>query len=144
MRQFSLSLFRNEFFPFRCGGEGFQILKSVAVQGFICGPDDTAEVDQGLLIHLILAEQFHVVAEIAQEPIELPEGAFGRVEPAGEAALERLGFEHNESEAGKPFGMPAIGGPFDANQEQSFEQPRHRWANEDLGYGVSLLHLHRT
>jgi hypothetical protein len=46
-----------EFFPTGFRGEGFKILKGVAVQGFISRSDDTAEIDQGLLIHLILAEQ---------------------------------------------------------------------------------------
>ncbi len=45
------------------------------------------------------------------------------VEPAGEgSALERLGFQHNESDQQESLlRMPAVGGPFDANQEQAFQ-----------------------
>ena len=114
-----------EFFPVGCGSKGFKILKGMAIQGCVCGSHDAAEIDQGFLIHLILAERLHVVAEIAQEPIELPKGPFGRVEPAGEgSALERFGFEHHESNLQESLlRMPAVGGPFDANQEQPFQWP---------------------
>ena len=117
------SLGMGEFFPFGCRGERFQILKSVAVHGFIRGPDDAAEIDQGLLIHLILAEQFHVVAEIAQEPIEFPEGAFSRVKPTGEGSmLERRWLQHNESDLQESLlRMPSVGSPFDADQKQAFD-----------------------
>jgi hypothetical protein len=71
----------------------------MAVQDYMCGLDDAAEVDQGLIVDLILAEQFHVVSEIAQEPIELPKGALSAVEPPGErAVLKNLRFQQNESE----------------------------------------------
>ena len=88
----------------------------------MCGPDDTAKIDQGFLIDLILGEQFHVIAKIAEEPIELPERPFGRVKPAGErAALKGVGLEHNESDLQESLlRMPAVGSPFDADQEQAF------------------------
>ena len=55
-------------------------------------PDHAAEIDQGLFVHLILGEQFRVIAEIAQEPIQLPESSFGAIEPTREgAALEGFG-----------------------------------------------------
>ena len=47
-------------------------------------PNDSAKIEQGFLIHLISAEQFGVIAEIPEEPIELPERSFGAVQPARE------------------------------------------------------------
>ena len=70
--------------PTRCGSEGLEILESSAHQGDVRGPNDPAKVYECLFIDLILCEEFLVVAEIAQEPIELPERAFGAVEPARE------------------------------------------------------------
>ena len=43
-----------------------------------------SEPDQSFLIDLVAAEQFGVVAEIAQEPAELPQGFRGAIEPARE------------------------------------------------------------
>ena len=112
-----------EFLPFRFWGKGFKVLECVTIQGYVGGPDDAAEVDQGLFIYLILGEQFHVIAEVAQEPVELPEGAFGALEPAGEALSgERLWFEHGESEQQEGLlRVPAVGGPFDAHEEGAFQ-----------------------
>jgi hypothetical protein len=95
----------------------------VAIQRFVCRSDDTAQIDQGPLIHLILAEQFHVVTEIAQKPIESPEGAFTAVEVAGEgSAFERCRLQHDEPDLEKGLlRMPAVRGPFDANQEQALQ-----------------------
>ena len=59
---------------------------------------DTAKVYQGLFIDLILSEEFLVIAKIPQEPIELPEGPFGAVEPAGErTSFEGIRLKHNVS-----------------------------------------------
>ena len=45
--------------------------------------DHTPQVDQGLVIDLILSEQLGVIAEIAQEPAQLPHGSGRAVEAAG-------------------------------------------------------------
>jgi hypothetical protein len=47
-------------------------------------PNDSAKLEQSFFIHLVLAEQIGVIAEIAQKPIELPEGSFGAIQPTRE------------------------------------------------------------
>ena len=67
-----------------CRRKSFEVLEGPAVQGDMSCPNDPTKVEQGLFIHLIPTEEFGVVAEIAQEPIQLPERSFGAIEPAGE------------------------------------------------------------
>ena len=74
--------FARKLFPLRRRCKGFEVLKGSAVQRDIGSPNDSAELEQSLLINLILVEQVGVIAEITEEPIQLPEGSFGAVEPA--------------------------------------------------------------
>ena len=79
---FSADGFARKLFPLRFGSKGFEVLERPTVQSDMGCPDDSAELWQSLLINLILVEQVGVIAEITQEPIQLPEGSFGAVEPA--------------------------------------------------------------
>ena len=76
-----------------------------------------------LFIDFVSAHQIGVIAEIAQEPAELPEGLGSAVEPAGEGmALVFFGFENDEpQDVERSLRMPAIEGPIDADQEDAFQ-----------------------
>ena len=68
-------------------------LQRASIEELVGSANNAAKVHESLFIDLILGEKLLIVTEIPQEPIELPEGAFGRVKSAGEgAALERLRF----------------------------------------------------
>src|SRR5208282_6428849 len=86
--------------------------------------NDAAEVDEGLFVDLVLIQQFWVVAEVPQEPVELPKRPLGRVQPARERpSLERFGFENDEPNRKEgSIGMPPVGSPLHASQEQPFER----------------------
>ena len=68
-----------KFLPICCRSEGIEILVGVAIEGDGRGANDAAKIQQGLLIHLIAAEKFSVIAKIPQKPIELPQRAFAGV-----------------------------------------------------------------
>src|ERR1022692_4919368 len=57
------------------------------------------QVDQGLVVDRILAQQFGVVAEVAQEPAQLPHSPGCAIESAGyEASGQMLGLEDREAD----------------------------------------------
>ena len=87
------------------------------------GPDDTAKVQERLFIDLISGEEFGVIAKVVKEPAEFPERTVGAVEPAGEGnCFMRSGFQDAEAQGKEGFlGMPAIGRPFDPDQEEPVE-----------------------
>lgn len=45
--------------------------------------DHTLEADQLAFVHFVAAEQFGIVAKVAQEPVQLPQGFRVAVEAAG-------------------------------------------------------------
>jgi hypothetical protein len=87
-------------------------------------PKHPAEVQEGLLIHLVSVEQIGVIAEITQEPIQLPEGSFSAVQPPREgSSYKRLRLQNNKANRQKRFlRMPAIRSGIDSNQEKAFEK----------------------
>src|SRR5262249_768414 len=111
-------------FPFCCWGKGFKILEGVAVESHKRGSNDTAKINQSLVVNLVLGQQFHVVAEIAQEPVELPQGSWGAIETTGERpARQRFRLKYYKPNEQKGFlAVPAIGGPFDTSKKQTFER----------------------
>src|SRR5437868_43478 len=57
--------------------------------------DHTYESDQLFFIDFIASEQFRVIAEIAQKPIQLPQSFRGAVEPPSKGmAGEGIGFDY--------------------------------------------------
>lgn len=87
-----------EFFPFIGRSKSFKILKCLSGQGNVGSTNHAAKVQEHFFIHLILGEQFRVVAKIPKEPIQFPGGSLGAIDPAGEGSpLERLGFENDET-----------------------------------------------
>src|SRR5579864_3611256 len=85
--------------------------------------DHPSQIHQGLLIDIVLSEQGLVIAEVAQEPIQLPQGFRCAIEPSGETSrfvffrLEDYEVKGEE----RLLRVPAIGGSFDSDQKQSFE-----------------------
>ena len=73
--------FARKLFPLRRRSKGFEVLKGSTVQRDVGCPNDSAELEQSLLINLILVEQVGVIAKITQEPIQFPQGSFGAIEP---------------------------------------------------------------
>jgi hypothetical protein len=88
------------------------------------GPNDSAELEESFFIDLILAEQIGVISEITQEPIQLPEGSLGAVQPTGEcSSSKRFRFNDDEPDRKERFqGMPAVGRGIDSNQKNTFER----------------------
>ena len=86
-------------------------------------PDDTAKIQERLFIDLIASEQFGVIAKVVKEPAEFPERTVGAVEPAREGKCFMGGGLEDAEAQGKEglLGMPAIGRPFDPNQEEPVE-----------------------
>ena len=74
--------FAGKLFPLHRRGKGFEVLEGSSVQSDMGCPNDSAKLQQSFLINLILVEQVGVITEITQEPIQLPEGSFGAIEPA--------------------------------------------------------------
>ena len=83
--------------------------------------DHALQTDQALLVNLISRQQFGVVAEIAQEPGELPQGFGGAVQASGNGSPgERLRLDYGKAEKVKRLlGMPAVLGTLYPDQEQA-------------------------
>ena len=81
---FTVDGFAGKFFPLRCGGKGFEVLERPTVPRSRRGPNDSAKIDDSLFVDLILVKQIGVIAEITQEPIQLPERSFGAVQSTRE------------------------------------------------------------
>jgi hypothetical protein len=87
------------------------------------GSHYTTKVQEPFFIDLVSSEEFNVVTKVPQEPAELPQGALGAVEAPGEAnCFMGDGLQDAEAQDKEGLlGMPAIGCPFDPNQEESVE-----------------------
>jgi hypothetical protein len=87
------------------------------------GSDNTAKIQERLFIDLISSKEFGVISKIAQEPTEFPKRAFSAVEAPGEGKCFMRGRLQDAEAQGKEgfLGMPAIGGPFDSDQEEPVE-----------------------
>src|SRR5579864_1707348 len=71
-----------------------------------------------MCVELVASEELGVIAEVAQEPAQLPQRFFGAIDPAGkQAADEMLGFEDGKLDGVEGLlGMPAVLRPLDADQ----------------------------
>jgi hypothetical protein len=85
--------------------------------------NDAAKVQKRLLVHLVAAKEFIVIAKVTQEPTELPESSFAAVQPSGEAPCgERCGLLNHEAEEQEwLLGMPAVRSTVHAHQEKPIE-----------------------
>src|SRR3989442_4614754 len=114
---------RGQFFPLCCRSKSLEVEEGTAVQGCVGNPHDSTQTRQGFFIHLVSAEQVEVIAEVPQEPAELPHGLGGAVEPSGDA-LPDMFFRLEDAEAQGEEGllrMPAIEDALDPNQEESLQ-----------------------
>src|SRR5207248_8499010 len=109
-----------EFFP-----EGSRC-KAVKVEDGDAVHHDTTDlhyapqVDQSFVIDLSSSQQFGVIAEVAQKPVQLPHGSGRAVEtPGHETAGQMFGLEDREADLVIRFLLvPAILGAINPNQEQ--------------------------
>src|SRR5271157_5803533 len=145
---------RSEFFPIACRCESFEVQKRPAIACCARGLEDSPKANQRFLIDFVSEEQVVFVAEIPQEPVQLPQGLRRAIEPPGEGlARQFFGFEDRELEGKERlFAMPTIGGLRDSDEEHSFEeivavlglqmQAREMAFHEDTSWdGAKLLSL---
>ena len=85
----------------------------------MAGTKDTCQAKESLFIDFVTPKQVRVIAEIAQEPVQFPEGFLGAIEPARNLAGGKLlRLEDRETEGEEGFlGMPTVVGAVDSNQE---------------------------
>jgi hypothetical protein len=104
-------------FPISCRSEGIEILKGAAVHRHARRSDDSAEIQESLLIDLISAEEFGVVAEIAKKPVEFPKCSVGAIQPSIErSSFERFWLDDDKSNFKKGLlFVPSIKGLFHTN-----------------------------
>ena len=98
--------------------ETIEIEQGSAVHDGVADLDDTAEADQVLVVDLIPSEQFGVVAEVAQKPVEFPQRSGRAVEAAGNRVSgEFFGFEDREAKEIERFScIPPMMRSLDANE----------------------------
>src|ERR1700733_4691835 len=114
---------RGGLFPVGGWSEAVEVEERAAVQDRSRGPEDSSQAHHGLFVDFVSAHQVGVVAEIAQEPAQFPQGPWGAVEPAGDRmALVLFRFENSEPQnVERSLRMPAIEGSIDANQEDALQ-----------------------
>src|SRR5438876_5332141 len=90
--------------------------------------DHAAQTGNILVIDLITSQKFRVVAEIAQEPVQLPQCLGCAVEASTESiAGEGFGLKHSEQDCVVGLlRMPAILHSLNANQEKTIGQTFRR------------------
>ena len=88
--------------------------------------DYSSEANQAFVVDLILAEQFGVVTEVAQKPVEFPQRSGRAVEAAGNRVSgEFFGLEDREAEEIERLsGIPPMLSSLDANEEQAIANLR--------------------
>src|SRR6516164_2806732 len=110
-------------FPFTRRRKAIEALVGTAAETGSAGADDTAEMEQRFFIDLITAQEFGVIAKVAQEPVQAPESTFTAVDTAGKGPLE-VGFGLEDAETHDQeglLGMPAVCGVFNLHQEEPVE-----------------------
>jgi hypothetical protein len=113
-----------EQFPICCRSEGIEILKGAAVYRHTGGSDDSAEIEESLLIYLVSTEEFGVIAEITKKPVEFPKCSIGAVQPSRErSCVERFWFDNDKSNFEEwLLRMPSIRNLLHTNQKQTIER----------------------
>jgi hypothetical protein len=106
-----------EQFPIGGRSKGIEILKGAAVYRHEGGSNDPAEIEEGLLIHLVSTKEFGVIAEITKKPVEFPKCPVGAVQPSREpSCFERFWFEDDKSNFEEGLlGLPSIRNLFYTN-----------------------------
>ena len=81
----------------------------------------TLQTNQRPFIDFVLSQQFGVVAEVAQEPAQLPHGSGSAIEAAGDQAPGQMrGFKHSETDLVIGFlRVPAILRAINPDKEQA-------------------------
>ena len=72
-----------KFFPATGGGKTIQPEQGSAVEDDMADLHHAGEADQLRFIDFIATQQFDIVAKVAQEPVELPQGFGVAIEAAG-------------------------------------------------------------
>jgi hypothetical protein len=86
-------------------------------------PNNSSKIQECFFVDLISAKEFGVIAEISEEPGELPKRSFRAVESSGKGQC-LMGGWFKDAEAKRQKGllrMPAIRSPLDTNQKQPIE-----------------------
>src|SRR5450631_882924 len=83
--------------------------------------DDSLQTYELALVDFVATEEFSVVAEVAQEPVELPQGFRGAIEPAREAvASEPAGLKNGKRQCVVGFlCLPLIPNTLHPDEEDS-------------------------
>jgi hypothetical protein len=91
-------------------------------------PNNTAKIQEGLLIDLISAKQFGVIAKVAKKPGELPKCTLCAIQPTCERNSLKSSWLQNAEPNGKErlMGMPLVGSSFDTDQEDTIQIGRRR------------------
>src|SRR6266852_2969350 len=112
-----------ELFPLSRWGEPFKVQERTAVECGAGGSDNPAQAQQGFFIDLVPAEQIGVVAEVAQEPGELPQGLGRAIESSGDRLSGVLfGLEDGQAQGeARLLRVPPIEGSLDSDQEKPFQ-----------------------
>jgi hypothetical protein len=97
------------------------------------GTNDPTKVQEGLFIDLIAVEQVGIVAKVSKEPMELPKGSLGTVQPTEKRPVSRgLRLQDGKSDFDEWFlWMPPIPRSFDTNQKHAIE----------TGFGILVLRV---
>src|SRR6266852_1699775 len=112
-----------ELFPLSHWGEPLKVQERTAVECGARGSDNPAQVQQSFFIDLVPAEQISVVAEVAQEPVELPQGLGRAIESSGDRLSGVLfGLEGGQAQGEEwLLRVPAIEGSLDSDQEKALQ-----------------------
>jgi hypothetical protein len=87
------------------------------------GTNDPAKVQEGFFIDLIAMEQVGIVAKVSEEPMELPQGSLGAIQPAEKGPISKgLRLQNDKSELHEWFlWVPPIPSSFHTHQKHAIE-----------------------
>src|SRR6516165_3872654 len=110
-------------FPFTRRRKAIEALVGTAPETGSAGADDTAKLKQRSFIDLVAAQEFGIVAKVAQEPVQAPESAFTAVDTAGKRLVQVSFWLQNPEAHGQKrlLGMLAVSGVFNTHQEEPVE-----------------------
>jgi len=105
-------------FPLNSRCKGVEIEQGSAVYDRMADFQNSAEAVQAFFFDLIPSEQFGVVSEVAQKPVEFPQCSRGAIKAAGNRVpSEFFGFEDREAEDIERFScIPSMLSPIDAKE----------------------------
>jgi hypothetical protein len=107
-----------ELLPALAGGESLHVQPPVAIGSPVSQTDDSHEAHDPPVVQFLGLHEFWVIAEITQEPVQLPESALVTVEPGADVAAGiQSGLENQER--GLPAGFRSVAGGFEADDSGS-------------------------